>query len=79
MTDNVPNAFLTEDNELVFVNVCEISPDWLGVIARADAICKQIEKKYGTSDINEMMRKGAKYKEIDKYVRNRHDLTIWGY
>lgn len=76
---NVPNTFISETGELIFINSEELSPEEIGHIAECKAYCNIVEKHFGTSDIDEMMRKDIGYKAMKKYICARHDLISYGY
>lgn len=75
---NTPNTFICGD-EVVFVNVTRMLPEDIGDIAESKAYCNEVEKHFGTQDIDEMMRQGMGYKAMKKYICARHCLVEWGY
>ena len=78
MTNVIPNAFIIGD-ELVFVNVSEMSPKVLGRIAESKAFCNKMERIFETNNTDEMMRKGIDAKALSLYLSHRHTLIEWGY
>lgn len=77
--DNVPNTFISETGELIFIDSEELSPEEIGHIAECKAYCNMVEKHFGTNDIDEMMREGMGFKAMKKYICARHDLISYGY
>lgn len=74
-----PNTFIDENGVITFVNVTMMTPEDIGDIAEAKAYCNDVEKHYGSNDIDEMMRQGMSFKAIKKYICARHVLIEWGY
>lgn len=76
---NMPNTFISEKGEVIFVNVDELLPEDLGQIAKCKAVCNKIEAEYGTQDIDQMMFNEIPFKVLKKYICARHDLVMYGY
>lgn len=76
--NNIPNTFII-NNDIVTVNVMEMTPEDLGDIAEWKAYCNKVERLFGTTDIDQMLFNGIGYKMMHKYINARHNLVQWGY
>lgn len=66
---DVPNTFIGENGEVIFVESWELSVKELDDLVKCKRIVELIERKYGTKDIIEMLKnKDFKRSEIMEYI-----------
>ena len=75
----MPNTFISEKGEIIFIHAHELNPDELGWIAKCKAICNKVEAEWGSNDIDQMMGNGIPFKTLKRYICARHDLVLYGY
>ena len=75
----IPNTFIGEDGQIIFIEEFKIPKDQLDALSACDSIRRRMENRYETTDIFEMIRKGASRKEVIQYVDSRQSLMVWGY
>ena len=73
------NTFIDEDGSVVFVEAFELDEDDLDNAISCERVRDRIEKKYGTKDIYEMMKRNASRKDVINYLNVRHDLMMYGW
>ena len=77
--NDIPNVFVTDDGQLILLEIFEMDEAWQEHLEICNRRCRMTEKKYGTKDPIEMLKKNASRKDIVKYMDAKHDLLIWGY
>ena len=73
------NTFIYEDGSVVFVEAFELDEDDLDNAIICEQVRDRIEKKYGSKDIYEMMKRNASRKDVINYLNVRHDLMMYGW
>ena len=73
------NTFIYEDGSVVFVEAFELDRNDLNNATSCERRRDRIEKKYGTKDIFEMMKRNASRKDVFDYLNIRHDLMMYGW
>ena len=75
----MPNVFVTEANELVFINEFAIPKSIMDQIDACFTICNNMEKKYETNDAVLMIKRGSTRMELIQYIDAKRELMSWGY
>ena len=79
MADNVPNVFISDSGEMILLDVEEMDEFTRMHLNMCNEYCNHITGKYGTSDIETMLKVGITRKEIIHYIDARHDMIEEGY
>ena len=75
----IPNTFIGENGEMIFVEVWELSEKELDDLSVCERIVKRTEEKYGTNDIWKMIQpKNIGKKELMNYIGARRFLIGYG-